>query len=171
MAAVTICSDFGAPKIKSVTVSTVCPSICHDFYETGLAAKQSRCKCSSQRDLSEFSRKVWTGQWAGRRKGPPEWGFQGDSSRLVRKHEKHLGLVRWWGRDQELMWRTRKPSRVGAGRTSVNWGPAGAALGLLGSAGPAAGKPAGTRVPGRAAVSRPSEHVTPASLASSLAQL
>ena len=27
MAAVTICSDFGAPKIKSVTVSTVSPSI------------------------------------------------------------------------------------------------------------------------------------------------
>ena len=29
MAAVTICSDFGAPKIKSVTVSIVSPSICH----------------------------------------------------------------------------------------------------------------------------------------------
>ena len=31
MAAVTICSDFGAPKIKSVTVSTVSPSICHEM--------------------------------------------------------------------------------------------------------------------------------------------
>ena len=30
MAAVTICSDFGAPKIKSVTVSTGSPSICHE---------------------------------------------------------------------------------------------------------------------------------------------
>ena len=30
MAAVTICSDFGAPKIKSVTVSIVFPSICHE---------------------------------------------------------------------------------------------------------------------------------------------
>ena len=30
MAAVTICSDFGAPKIKSDTVSTVSPSICHE---------------------------------------------------------------------------------------------------------------------------------------------
>ena len=31
MAAVTICSDFGAPpKIKSVTVSTVYPSISHE---------------------------------------------------------------------------------------------------------------------------------------------
>ena len=30
MAAVTICSDFGAPKIKSDTVSTVFPSICHE---------------------------------------------------------------------------------------------------------------------------------------------
>jgi len=30
MAAVTICSDFGAPKIKSVSVSIVSPSICHE---------------------------------------------------------------------------------------------------------------------------------------------
>ena len=30
MAAVTICSDFGAPKIKSFTVSTVSPCICHE---------------------------------------------------------------------------------------------------------------------------------------------
>ena len=30
MAVVTICSDFGAPKIKSVTVSIVSPSICHE---------------------------------------------------------------------------------------------------------------------------------------------
>ena len=30
MAAVTICSDFGAPKIKSATVSTISPSICHE---------------------------------------------------------------------------------------------------------------------------------------------
>ena len=30
MAAVTICSDFGAQKIKSDTVSTVSPSICHE---------------------------------------------------------------------------------------------------------------------------------------------
>ena len=30
MAAVTICSDFGAPPKKSVTVSTVPPSICHE---------------------------------------------------------------------------------------------------------------------------------------------
>ena len=30
MAAVTICSDFGAPKIKSATVSIVSPSICHE---------------------------------------------------------------------------------------------------------------------------------------------
>ena len=31
MAAITICSDFGAPKNKSATVSTVSPSICHEF--------------------------------------------------------------------------------------------------------------------------------------------
>ena len=30
MAAVTICSDFGAKKIKSVTVSIFSPSICHE---------------------------------------------------------------------------------------------------------------------------------------------
>ena len=30
MAAVTICSDFGAPKIKSATVFTVSPSIYHE---------------------------------------------------------------------------------------------------------------------------------------------
>ena len=30
MAAVTICSDFRDPKIKSVTVSIVSPSICHE---------------------------------------------------------------------------------------------------------------------------------------------
>ena len=30
MAAVTVCSDFVAPKIKSVTVSIVSPSICHE---------------------------------------------------------------------------------------------------------------------------------------------
>ena len=30
MAAVTICSDFGAPKMKSLTVSTVSPSISHE---------------------------------------------------------------------------------------------------------------------------------------------
>ena len=30
MAAITICSDFGAQKIKSDTVSTVSPSICHE---------------------------------------------------------------------------------------------------------------------------------------------
>ena len=31
MAAVTICSDFGAQKIKSDTVSTVSPSISHEL--------------------------------------------------------------------------------------------------------------------------------------------
>ena len=30
MTAITICSDFGAQKIKSVTVSTVSPPICHE---------------------------------------------------------------------------------------------------------------------------------------------
>ena len=30
MAAVTMCSDFGVHKIKSVTVSTLPPSICHE---------------------------------------------------------------------------------------------------------------------------------------------
>ena len=30
MAAITICSDFGAQKVKSATVSIVSPSICHE---------------------------------------------------------------------------------------------------------------------------------------------
>ena len=30
MIAIIICSDFGAPKIKSVIVSTASPSICHE---------------------------------------------------------------------------------------------------------------------------------------------
>ena len=34
MAAITICSDFGGQKIKSGTVSTVSPSICHEVMET-----------------------------------------------------------------------------------------------------------------------------------------
>ena len=36
MTAVTICSDYGVKKIKSVTVSIVSPSICHEVM--GLAA-------------------------------------------------------------------------------------------------------------------------------------
>ena len=35
MAAVTICSDFGARKIKSDTVSTVSPSISHEVMGSG----------------------------------------------------------------------------------------------------------------------------------------
>ena len=33
MATINICSDFGAPKIKSDTVSTVSPSISHEVLE------------------------------------------------------------------------------------------------------------------------------------------
>ena len=33
MAAIIICSDFGAQKIKSDNVSTVSPSICHEVME------------------------------------------------------------------------------------------------------------------------------------------
>ena len=35
MAAVTICSDFRAPKIKSLTVSIVSSSICHEVMKPG----------------------------------------------------------------------------------------------------------------------------------------
>ena len=35
MAAITICSDFGAPEIKSDTVSTVSPSISHEVLAQG----------------------------------------------------------------------------------------------------------------------------------------
>ena len=41
MAAVTICSDFGAQKIKSDTVSTVSPSISHEVM--GLDAIIYKC--------------------------------------------------------------------------------------------------------------------------------
>ena len=30
MAAITICSDFGAQEVKSATIATVSPSICHE---------------------------------------------------------------------------------------------------------------------------------------------
>ena len=33
MAAVTVCSDFGVQEIKSVTVSTFPPSICHEVMD------------------------------------------------------------------------------------------------------------------------------------------
>ena len=33
MAAVTICSDFGDPKNKVVTVSTISSSVCHEVME------------------------------------------------------------------------------------------------------------------------------------------
>ena len=36
MAAVTICSDFQPPKIKSLTVSIVSPSICHEMMGAGV---------------------------------------------------------------------------------------------------------------------------------------
>ena len=35
MAAVTICSDFGAPKLKSATVSIISPSIYHKVMASG----------------------------------------------------------------------------------------------------------------------------------------
>ena len=35
MAAITICSDFGAPEIKSATVSTVSPSISYEMMRLG----------------------------------------------------------------------------------------------------------------------------------------
>ena len=41
MAAATICSDFGAPQNKSVTVSTVSPSICHDHESRQIGSGQT----------------------------------------------------------------------------------------------------------------------------------
>jgi len=49
MAAVTICSDFGAPKIKSLTVSLVSPSICHEVM--GLDAMKLKGACSLEEKL------------------------------------------------------------------------------------------------------------------------
>ena len=46
MAAITISNDFGAPKIKSVTLSTVPPSICHEVMglDAGLKSLKSWLK-------------------------------------------------------------------------------------------------------------------------------
>ena len=46
MAAVTICSDFGTPQIKSDTVSTVSASISHEVM--GPEAMISECRALSQ---------------------------------------------------------------------------------------------------------------------------
>ena len=43
MAAVTICSDFGAQKIKSATVSTVSPSISHELMGPDAVILVSEC--------------------------------------------------------------------------------------------------------------------------------
>ena len=48
MAAVTICSDFGAKKIKSDTVSTVSSSICHEVTGPDPLSSFSECWALSQ---------------------------------------------------------------------------------------------------------------------------
>ena len=53
MAAVTICSDFGAPKIKSATVSTVSPSFCQEVMDHMLWSYFSECWALST--LSSFT--------------------------------------------------------------------------------------------------------------------
>ena len=56
MAAVTICSDFGAQKIKSGTVSTVSPSICHDVMGPDATILVFECQVLSQAcSLSSFT--------------------------------------------------------------------------------------------------------------------
>ena len=44
MAGVTIFSDFGAPKIKSLTVSIIFPSICHEVM--GPDVMRPKCQVS-----------------------------------------------------------------------------------------------------------------------------
>ena len=60
MAEVTICNDFGAPKIKSVTVSIVSPSICHEVMGP------------ENKDHG-----IWSHHFMGNR-----WGNSGNSGRL-----------------------------------------------------------------------------------------
>ena len=43
MAAVTICSDFGAQKLKPLTVSIVSPSICHEVMGPDAMILVSEC--------------------------------------------------------------------------------------------------------------------------------
>ena len=55
MALVTICSDFGAPQIKSVTVSIVSPSICHEVMGPDAMILVFWCWVLSQLFHSPFS--------------------------------------------------------------------------------------------------------------------
>ena len=48
MVAVTICSDFRAPQIKSVTVSTVSPSICDEVMGPEIGAALGCCAALEQ---------------------------------------------------------------------------------------------------------------------------
>ena len=49
MAAITICSDFGAPKIKSATVS---PSICHEVRDLGRKVMTNLDSILKSRDIA-----------------------------------------------------------------------------------------------------------------------
>ena len=52
MAAIIICSDFGAQKIKSATVSTVSPSICH---KVSNPTSKERWLCGYRRTKRRYS--------------------------------------------------------------------------------------------------------------------
>ena len=65
MAAVTICSDFGAPQNKALSVSIVSPSICHAVM--GLDAQQQE----AERERQAVGRGVYGGRRGGIR--APTW--------------------------------------------------------------------------------------------------
>ena len=52
VAAITICSDFGAKKIKSAAVSTVSPSLCHEVMGDFVIPGESETVVLHSRNLS-----------------------------------------------------------------------------------------------------------------------
>ena len=58
MAAITICSDFGAPKIKSDTVSTVSPSISHEVIQSAKTRPGADCGSDHELLIAKFRLKL-----------------------------------------------------------------------------------------------------------------
>ena len=68
MAAVTICSDFGVQKLKSLTISIVSPSICHEVMGPDAMILVFCCPFSSCPQFSPESETLMLGKIEGRRR-------------------------------------------------------------------------------------------------------
>ena len=93
MAAVTICSDFGATKIKSDTVSTVSPSISQKWWDRMPWSSLSECWVLSQQldyNCSKMSRTWWNAYF--------DWYFESSrchqESKLASLQNKILSLTK-----------------------------------------------------------------------------